>query len=520
MSKITLNQAKHVAKLGNIDLTLKELKIYAEQLSQILDYMEQLSKVKISNIKPTFQTIDNTVNVFRQDKIKPCLTQKEALSAAKKTYQGYFAADHVFSQRQKRSLIKKLPQRKVIDKYNAVLTKVDPKGTVGHKDLFLTKGIETTAGSRVLEAYQPQYSATVVKKLEDHGLKTKYKLNQDAWGHGSSGENSDFGLTKNPWDLTRIPGGSSSGSAVVTAIDDVDVATGTDTCGSIRMPSHYNNIVGIKPTYGAVSRYGVIAFASSLDCPGLFSNSVSKLQHYFKKIVGPDEKDATSQSQLRNQLQKETVKAIGLPREFFAKGVDKRVKKNVLAAAKLLEKHGCQLKEITLPHTKYAVAAYYIIAPTETSSNLARYDGVRFGQDRSYFGSEAKRRIMLGSFASSAGYVEEYYETAAKIRTLIISDFNKAFKSVDIILGPSAPSPAFKIGAKADNPLEMYLTDAYAAPASLSGLPSLALPCGFTQSNLPIGMQFIGPRWSENRLFKLGTKYQKLTKWHLQKPKL
>ncbi|MFC1627426.1 Asp-tRNA(Asn)/Glu-tRNA(Gln) amidotransferase subunit GatC, partial [Patescibacteria group bacterium] len=514
------DQAKHVAKLGNINLTLEELKVYANQLSQVLDYMDQLSKVNTSDIKPTFQIIDDTVNIFRQDKIKPCLSQKAALSTAEKTYKGYFIADHVFSQSQKRNSTKKILKRKALDKYNAVLTQVDLRGTVGHKDLFVTKGIETTAGSKVLEGYQPQYSATVVKKFEEQGLKTKYKLNQDAWGHGSSGENSGFGPTKNPWDLTRIPGGSSSGSAVAVATQDVDISTGTDTCGSIRMPSHYSNAVGIKPTYGAVSRYGVIAFASSLDCPGLFSNSVSKLQHYFKQIVGADRKDATSQSQLRNKSQKQNVKVIGLPKEFFAKGIDKRVKKSVTTAAKLLKKQGYQLKEITLPHTEYAVAAYYIIAPTETSSNLARYDGVRFGQDRSYFGSEAKRRIMLGSFASSAGYADKYYETAAKIRTLIINDFTKAFKSVDIILGPSAPSPAFKIGAKADNPLEMYLTDVYAAPASLSGLPSLALPCGFTENNLPIGMQLIGSRWSEQALFDLGEKYQQLTDWHTRKPKI
>jgi len=520
--KLSPKNVKHVAKLGNLNLTPKELRIFAAQLGQILDYMDQLAKADTSKVEPTFQIIDNTTNVFRSDKVtSSCLSQKQALSSARKTHDGYFVADHVFTQLARKKLIKKLPSRKKLDKFNAILTQVNPQGTVGHKDLYVTQGIETTAGSRILEGYKPQYSATVVKQFEEAGYQTKYKLNEDPWGHGSSGENSAFGPTKNPWDLTRIPGGSSSGSAVMTAIGDVEVTTGTDTCGSIRMPAHYSGICGIKPTYGAVSRYGVIAFGSSLDCPGIFSRSVKKLRHFFKLINLSDHKDCTSQSQFRDKFKFKPAKTIGIPREFFEnKGINKQVKDKVLAAAKLLTKKGYQLKDISLPNSIYAVAAYYIIASTETASNLGRFDGVRFGQTRDFFCSETKRRIMLGSFSSSASYTDKYYETAAKIRTLIINDFKQAFKSVDVILSPSASSAAFKIGEKMDNPLEMYLTDVYAAPPSLSGLPALAIPCGFTSNNLPIGMQLIGSRWSEKKLFDLGEKYQQITNWHLKKPKL
>ena len=306
--------------------------------------------------------------------------------------------------------------------------------------------------------------------------------------------------------------------AVIT--DDVEVATGTDTCGSIRMPSNYTNICGIKPTYGALSRYGVIAFASSLDCPGLFARSVAKLKTVFSQVVGFDSKDPTSQSQARNKITSKKIKTIGLPQEFFTQGLNSEIKNLIKAAAKLLEDKGYLLKTVSLPHSAYGIAAYYLIAPTETCSNLARYDGVRYGQGRSDFGPEAKRRIMLGSFAASAGYAARYYAKAAKIRTLIIQDFDRAFKEVDVMMAPVAPTPPFKIGEKTDNPLEMYLSDIYAAPASLAGLPCLAIPCGFSKNKLPVGMQLIGPRWSEPALFELGEEYQKITNWHLKKPKL
>lgn len=508
---------KHVAKLANLTISLKEEKLFSEQFNQIINYIDNLNQVDTSKVDPTYQTLDDQTNIFRSDKIEPSLTQKQALSQAPQAYQGYFQTDDVFSIKGKLKppVIK---PRKKIDSYNATLTQVDSKGTVGHKDLFCTKDIETTAGSIVLSSFKPPYSATVVDQLEKAGLKTKSKLNQDAWGHGSSGENSDFGPTKNPFDLTKVTGGSSSGSGAALASGNVDLATGTDTCGSIRMPSAYCNLTGIKPSYGAVSRYGVIAFASSLDCPGLMARSAKSLRKAFNIIYRVDKKDSTSQSQARLKTnQTKSVKTIGLPKEFLAKGINPSIKKLILEAATTFKKNGYKVVDVSLPHAEYGVAAYYIIAPTETSSNLARFDGVRFGHDRRYFGPEAKRRIMLGSFVSSSGYHAKYYDKAARIRTLIKKDFVKAYQKVDAILSPVSPISPYNLGSKVNDPLKLYLMDIYTAPASLSGLPSLALPCGFI-NNLPMGMQLIGPRWSESKLFDLAEKYQQLTKWHLTNP--
>lgn len=517
--KVDNDLVRHIAQLANLPLTDKEIAIFRPQLQEILKYVEQLNRVNTDEVKPTFQVLDKTTNIWREDEISGGgLTQPEALSQAEKTYQGYFVADNVFGEKKLRT--PKKINRPVTDKFNAVLTKVDLQGNLGHKDLFCTKGVETTAGSKVLSGYLPQYSATIAERLAALGYKTKFKLNQDAWGHGSSGENSDYGPTKNPWDLSRVAGGSSSGSAVAVATGEVEIATGTDTCGSIRMPANFCNICGLKPSYGALSRYGVIAFASSLDCPGIFARNVKKLREVFTKISAADDHDATSQSRARGTVAKFKIKTIGLPQEFFGQGLDREVKQLIEAAAALFKKNGYTLKTVSLPHADYAIAAYYLIAPTETCSNLARFDGVRFGHDRSNFGPEAKRRIMLGSFAASAGYAAKYYAKAAKVRTLIINDFNQVFKSVEAILAPVSPTPAFKLGKNTADPLAMYLEDIYAAPASLAGLPSLALPCGFTKGKLPVGMQLIGPRWSESALFELGEKFEQQTDYHLQKPKL
>lgn len=517
-SKIDIN---HLAQLASLSLSKKERQTYAKQLKDVLGYMELLEKIDTSKVKPTFQVIDEATNIWREDEAKPSFTQDEALSQAKKTHNGYFLAQNVFARGlQPASRRAQKSSRKQIDKHNAILTIGEQSGTVGHKDLYMTKGLETTAGSKVLEGYAPQYSATIVKQFEALGYKPKFKLNEDPWGHGSSGENSAFGPTKNPWDTSRVPGGSSSGSAAVVASGEVEIATGTDTCGSVRLPSSFTGICGLKPTYGALSRFGVIAFASSLDCPGLFAKSVKKIRQFFAKLTQPDIHDATSQSKSRNKNPKPKINTLGLPREYFDKGLDSQIKSLILAAAKKLEKSGFQIKSISLPHTKFALAAYYNIAPTETASNLGRYDGLRFGQDRDHFGPEAKRRIIFGTFASSAGYSDKYYEQAAKVRTLVIEDFKKAYKQVDAIIAPVSPIPPFKIGEKVDDPLQMYLVDLYAAAASLSGLPSLVVPCGFTKDKLPTGMQLIGPRWSESSLFALGEHYQTLTNWHKQKPKL
>ncbi|OGM56279.1 hypothetical protein A3F62_03465 [Candidatus Woesebacteria bacterium RIFCSPHIGHO2_12_FULL_44_11] len=520
MAKLKKSDVEHVAKLANLTLSQKELTQYTKQLEAVLDYMDVLNELDTSAVEPTYQILDDTKNIFREDKVQSSLTQDDALSSAKDTYNGFFVAADVFGSKKEKNIPEKATSRIKLDQYNAILTKANPEGNLGHKDLFVTKGIETTAGSRVLAGYLPQYDGTVVKLLKDAGYVTKYKLNQDAWGHGASGENSDFGPTKNPWDMSKVSGGSSSGSAVAVATGVVELATATDTCGSVRMPASYTNVCGIKPTYGAVSRYGVIAFASSLDCPSLISSTVTKLRKYFQIIYKGDPLDATSQSKARSEHVDKKVKKLGIPREFISEGIDKETREIFLKATEIYKSLGYEIVDISLPHTKYGVAAYYIIAPTETASNLSRYDGVRYGHPRSFFGPEAKRRIMLGTFASSAGYVGRYYEKAARARTLIKSDLAKAFEKVDAIVAPVSPIPPYDIGEKVNDPLQLYLMDVYAAPASLSGVPSLALPCGFTNSGLPTGMQIFGPRWSEGALFDLGEKYQAKTDWHKKKPKV
>jgi len=386
---------------------------------------------------------------------------------------------------------------------------------VAHKDLFLTEGIRTTAGSKVLESYVPVYSGTVVKRLEDAGCIMIGKTNCDAWAHGASGENSDFGPTKNPWDIKYVPGGSSSGSSVSVASGMSLISTGTDTGGSIRQPANFCGVVGLKPTYGAVSRYGVIAMASSLDSIGHFTQTVKDSEEVYKVTAGGDGKDGTVRA-AKCQMPKAKL-SLGIPKEYFAEGIDKEVEKSVLAAADVFKKEGIDIVEVSLPYTKYAISVYYIIQPAEVSSNLGRYDGVRFGNGRDSFGAEAKRRIMLGTYVLSAGYYDAYYLKAMKVRSKIIEDFDKAFANVDAIIAPVSPTPAFKLGEKADNPLQMYLADILTVPANLAGIPGLAIPSGFSKSGLPLGFQLMGARFSENILFELGKLYQKISGW---KPKI
>lgn len=377
---------------------------------------------------------------------------------------------------------------------------------VAHKDLFLTKGIRTTAASKVLESYIPTYSATAVKRLEEAGCITIGKTNCDAWAHGASGENSDFGPTKNPLDKEYVPGGSSSGSAAAIAADLALVATGTDTGGSIRQPASFCGVYGFKPTYGLVPRYGVIAMASSLDTVGHFARSVEDIERIFKVTGGEDGQDNTVKN-TKGQIPKGKLK-IGIPKEYFAEGLDKEVEKSVLDATKVFEKEGIELVDISLPHTKYAISVYYIIQPAEVSSNLGRYDGIRYGNNRTTFGDEAKRRIMLGTYVLSAGYYDAYYLKAMRVRSKIIEDFDKAFEKVDAIIAPVSPTPAFKLGEKAEDPLQMYLADILTVAANLAGIPGLAIPSGFTKKGLPLGFQLMGPRFSENTLFKLGKLYK------------
>lgn len=396
---------------------------------------------------------------------------------------------------------------------------------LGIKDIFVTQGIKTTAASQVLADYLPQYDATVVKRLKAAGAVILGKCNLDAWAHGASGENSDFGPTKNPWNLNYAPGGSSSGSGAAVAADQCFAATGTDTGGSIRLPASFCNLAGLKPTYGRVSRYGVIAMASSLDSPGLIAKTVADQALVLEIIAGPDSLDATTPPvpvpHYPSFLEKgiKNLK-IGLPQEYFDQKVDVQVKKALEKALHEFKKLGAKIIKVSLPHTQYAIPTYYLIVSSEISSNLARYDGIRYGFDRSRFGDEAKRRIMLGTYALSAGYYDAYYLKAQKARTLIKEDFEKAFRKVDVLVAPTSPTPPFKLGEKTTDPLLMYLADLLTCPINLAGVPALALPCGFSQNNLPLGFQIIAPHFKEELLLQAGHAYQKVTAWHQQKPNL
>ena len=394
----------------------------------------------------------------------------------------------------------------------------------GIKDVFSTKGIETTAGSKILEGYIPVFNATVIEKLEEQGISVLGKANCDEFAMGSSGENSGYGPTHNPWNLDKVPGGSSSGSAAAVAADMCVFALGTDTGGSIRQPAAICGVVGLKPSYGRVSRYGVIPMASSLDCPGTITKTVEDARKVLEWISGPDGKDAncTKNSFARSLLTKlknlHGLK-VGVPREYFGKGLDIGVEKVVKGAIKQLEELGAKTVEIELPHTEYGIATYYVIMSSEASSNLARFDGIRYGHDRNLFGPEVKRRIMLGTYSLSSGYYDDYFQQAAKVRTLIKQDFEKAFEKCDVIVGPTSPTTAWNIGEKIDDPLAMYLSDAYTVPASLAGIPGLSVPCGFVEG-LPVGLQILGKYMDEETVLNVGEAYENATNWRKEKPKL
>lgn len=380
---------------------------------------------------------------------------------------------------------------------------------VAHKDLYLTKGVRTTASSKVLEGFIPEYSATVVERMEKAGAIVIGKTNCDAWAHGASGENSDFGPTLNPWNKEYVPGGSSSGSAVSVAAGLSLIATGTDTGGSIRQPANFSGVVGLKPTYGAVSRYGVIAMSSSLDCPGAFGQTVEDVEAVFNVIKGSDGFDSTV---VNHKPQKTNNKLrLGIPKEYFVEGLDHEVEKAVQGASEVFKKEGVELIDISIPTTKYAIDVYYIVQPAEVSSNLGRYDGIRYGRGRETFGAEAVRRIMLGTYVLSAGYYDAYYLKAQKVRSKLIEDFDKAFTKVDAIIAPVSPTSAFKLGEKAEDPLQMYLADIFTVSANIVGVPGISIPSGFNNKGLPLGFQLMGPRFAEETLFTLGKLYQKVT---------
>ena len=433
------------------------------------------------------------------------------------------------------------------DELNAYLWRAEPgaRGAGGEplrglpiavKDLFCTEGIETTAGSRILEGYRPPYTATAVRRLADAGARVLGKTNMDEFAMGSSNENSAYGPVRNPWDRGRVPGGSSGGSAAAVAAYHAPFGIGTDTGGSIRQPAALCGIVGLKPTYGRVSRYGIVAFASSLDQIGPFGRDVRDAAALLHAVAGRDERDSTSAPEpvpdelLRLPSDDEAAtslrgKRLGLPKEYFVAGMEPGVEVRVREAVAALEAAGARVDEVSLPHTEYGLATYYIVAPAEASANLARYDGIRYGPRlgdgdvlTNYlatrgqgFGAEVKRRIMLGTYALSAGYYDAYYLKAQKVRTLIKGDFDALFGAgFDALVAPTSPSVAFRFGARLADPVAMYLSDACTLPVNMAGLPGLSVPCGLSEG-LPVGLQLIGPAWSELELFRIARGYEAIT---------
>ncbi len=408
------------------------------------------------------------------------------------------------------------------------------------KDVLCLKDVRATSGSAILSDFVPPYTATSVARLLEAGVVVVGKTNTDEFAMGSSTENSAYGPTHNPWDPDRVPGGSSGGSAAAVASRMVPAALGTDTGGSVRQPASFCGVTGIKPTYGRVSRYGLIAYGSSLDTVGVLGRSAVDVAAVFSCMAGYDPLDATSLDLPIPDLRFGEASAslrglrIGVPQEYFIAGIQPEVEQGVRAAIAALETLGAEVRPVSLPHTEYALPVYYLIAPAEASANLARYDGVRFGlrepsdnMIRMYretrgagFGPEVKRRIMLGTYALSAGYYDAYYGQAQKVRTLIKRDFETAFETVDAIAAPVAPTTAFRLGEHTGDPLSMYLEDVFTLPANLAGVPGLAFPVGFDGRGLPVGMQLMGPAFGEERLFRMAVAYQRVTDWHLRRPGL
>jgi aspartyl-tRNA(Asn)/glutamyl-tRNA(Gln) amidotransferase subunit A len=405
------------------------------------------------------------------------------------------------------------------------------------KDVLCTRGIRSTCGSKILERFVPPYDATVVARLFEAGAVLLGKLNMDEFAMGSSTEHSAFFTTRNPWDLARVPGGSSGGAAAAVAADLAALSLGTDTGGSIRQPAAFSGVLGMKPTYGRVSRYGVIAFASSLDQVGPFAKDAEDAALMLQTIAGADPMDSTSVDVPVPDYRAALARGIeglrlGVPAEYFIDGMDPEVEQAVRAAIATLERLGARAEPVSLPHTEYGLAAYYVIAPAEASSNLARYDGVKYGlraagardlidmyskTRAAGFGAEVKRRVMLGTYVLSAGYYDAYYGQAQKVRTLVRRDFERAFERVDLIVAPTTPGVAFKMGEKED-PLQMYLNDIFTIPVNLAGLPGVSIPGGFTHTGLPIGLQLIGRAFDEAMLLRAAHAYQQATTWHTRKP--
>ncbi len=410
---------------------------------------------------------------------------------------------------------------------------------VAIKDVLAVAGMPATAGSRILEGFFPPYNATAVQRLLDAGIVVLGKTNTDEFAMGSSTENSAYMVTRNPWDLERVPGGSSGGSAAAVAAQLAPAALGTDTGGSVRQPASFCGVTGLKPTYGRVSRYGLIAYGSSLDTVGVLAHSAREAAILFQIMAGRDSLDATTLDLPVPKIVFDGAPdlhglRVGVPQEYFIGGLQPAVERAVRQAIEVLQSLGAQIRTISLPHTEYAVPVYYLIAPAEASANLARFDGIRYGPRLpaetmwdvfrktrgERFGPEVKRRIMLGTYALSAGYFDAYYGQAQKVRTLIKQDFDTAFEQVDVIAAPVAPTTAFRIGEHREDPLAMYLEDVFTLPANLAGVPGLAFPVGFDENKLPVGMQLMGKHFKEELLFEMAFAYQLVTNWHTVRPAL
>ena len=432
-----------------------------------------------------------------------------------------------------------------LDNARAQADSADPKLPLGGipiaiKDVINVKGDPCTCASKILQGYTSPYDATVITKLRDAGAVLMGRTNMDEFAMGSSTENSSWGKTHNPWDLDRIPGGSSGGSAAAVGGHEAFAALGSDTGGSIRQPAALCGCVGLKPTYGRVSRYGLVAFASSLDQIGTFTKTVEEAALLLEVIAGHDPKDNTSVDRpvpdYRASLH-QGVKGLrlGVPKEYFIEGIDPEVEKAVRAAIEEYKRQGAEIVEVSLPHTKYAVAVYYIIATAECSANLARFDSVRYGKRAADpkdildmygrtraegFGAEVKRRIILGTYVLSSGYYDAYYSRAQKVQHMIGEDFRLAFEQCDALITPTSPTAAFKIGERTQDPLQMYLADIFTIAVNLAGICGISIPCGFTSAKLPIGLQIIGPKWGEECMFRVAHAYEQATPWHKEKPPL
>ncbi|HEA47148.1 MAG TPA: Asp-tRNA(Asn)/Glu-tRNA(Gln) amidotransferase subunit GatA [bacterium] len=437
-----------------------------------------------------------------------------------------------------------LKQARLVDEKIRKKEKISPLAGVpiAIKDNMCIDGVLTTCSSKILENFKSPYDATVIKRLKENDLVFIGKTNMDEFAMGSSTENSAFKITHNPWNLETIPGGSSGGSAAAIASDEAILALGSDTGGSIRQPASLCGVVGLKPTYGRVSRYGLVAFASSLDQIGPLTKDIRDCALLMNLISGYDERDSTSCDYPVPDYTKSLINdikevRIGVPKEYFVKGMDEEVEKSVKDAIRLLEKLGAKIEEISLPHTEYAVAVYYLLATAEASSNLARYEGVKYGRrsqvagHRSLiemyeetrgegFGDEVKRRIMLGTYALSAGYYDAYYLKAQKVRTLVKEDIDKAFEKCDCLITPTSPTPSFKIGEKIDDPLKMYLSDIFTISTNLAGIPGISIPCGFTKADLPIGLQILTKPFAEETILRVAHTYEQHTDWHKRKPRI